>query len=186
MSERDTSGAVQRAAVREEILDATCGGRTIWYPGNKDRDDTLYIDKREREPGFHGQEGRTYGVDPDEIQDFRDLPHPSESFDLVVFDPPHVMRDNGMEDLKGHVTKMYGALHAETWQADIEAGFSELWRVLRPGGTLVFKFSDRAVDFEDVLELAPTDPLFGTTTSKTNRCENRWFVFYKERGDSDG
>jgi len=31
----------------QEILDATCGGRSSWHPENKDRDDTLYIDKRE-------------------------------------------------------------------------------------------------------------------------------------------
>ena len=165
-------------SVPEEILDATCGGRCIWLPDQKDHDNTLYIDRRELEPGFHGQEGRTYAVEPDEVQDFRDLPYADESFNLAVFDPPHAKRADGMDQLKGIMTKKYGALHAETWQADLEAGFEELWRVLRPGGTLVFKFADNAVDFENVLELAPVDPLFGTTSKKTN-VETRWFVFYK-------
>jgi hypothetical protein len=164
----------------ENILDATCGGRSIWHPENKDREDTLYIDKRRENPGFTGQEGRTYAVQPDEIQDFRDLPYSDESFKLVVFDPPHVIKENGMENLSGYVEKSYGALDAETWQHDIRKGFEELFRVLETGGTLVFKFADNAVDFKEVLDLAPVDPLLGTMTKKkSSKCENRWFVFQK-------
>ena len=162
----------------EQILDATCGGRSIWYPGQKDNDDTLYIDRREEPPEFHGQEGRTYEVSPDEVADFRDLPYSDASFNLIVFDPPHETRDGGMDALTGYVTKKYGALEAETWQEDLRAGFDELWRVLSPGGTLVFKFNDISVDFTKVVSLAPQDPLFGTTSKKGNT-ETRWFVFYK-------
>jgi SAM-dependent methyltransferase len=168
----------------EEILDATCGGRSIWLPGSKHHENTLYIDKREREPGFTGQEGRTFSVEPDEVEDFRDLPYADESFNLVVFDPPHLVREDGQENLTGYITKSYGALHAETWQSDLEAGFNELFRVLSPGGTLVFKFADNNVDFNEVLELAPRDPLFGTTTKKNSKVENRWFVFHKPENKS--
>ena len=169
--------------VPQEILDATCGGRSIWLPKNKHNENTLYIDQREEEAGFTGQEGRTFSVQPDDIQDFRDLPYADNQFNLVVFDPPHLIRDDGMKNLTGYITKSYGALHAETWQSDLEQGFSELWRVLKPGGTLVFKFADNHVDFRDVLELAPSEPLFGTTTKKNSKVENRWFVFYKESHD---
>ncbi|PSQ59082.1 SAM-dependent methyltransferase [Halobacteriales archaeon SW_7_71_33] len=161
MSEHSASGT-ERESVPEQILDAMCGGRTIWLPGHKDDEDTLYIDKREEEPGFHGQEGRTYGVQPDEREDFRDLPYADESFNLVVFDPPHVLREDGMSQLSGHIIKKYGALRAQTWQSDLQRGFE-----------------DNEVDFRDVLNLAPADPLFGTTTKKNSKVENRWFVFYK-------
>lgn len=172
--------------MNKEILDATCGGRTIWYEGQKEREDTLYIDNREEDPGFHGQEGRTYAVQPDEKQDFRDLPYQNESFNLVVFDPPHIIRPDGMKQLSGRIVKKYGALNAETWRTDLKKGFKELWRVLNPGGTLVFKFADNGVDFEEVLGLAPADPLFGTTT-KTSQNDTRWFVFHKpetQKGES--
>lgn len=169
--------------MNEEILDATCGGRSIWHPENKDRDDTLYIDKREEESGFLGREEygyrpRNYSIEPDEQQDFRDLPYDDESFNLIVFDPPHAIRSDGMETLAGVTHKKWGCLHAETWQEDLRQGFSDLWRVLSPGGTLVFKFADESADFDEVLSLAPTDPLFGTSI-KDGTVETRWFVFYK-------
>jgi len=163
----------------EQILDATSGGRSIWHPNNKDRENTLYIDKRKEEPGFTGQEGRTFSIQPDEIQDFRNLPYKDESFKLVIFDPPHVIKETGMENLSGYVEKSYCALDAETWQHDLKKGFQELFRVLEIGGTLVFKFADNAADFNEVLDLAPVDPLLGTMTKKSSRCENRWFVFQK-------
>ena len=163
----------------EEILDATCGGRTIWLDGNKNRDDTLYIDRREEDPGFHGQEGRTYEVQPDEVQDFRDLPYDDEEFNHIVFDPPHEVRKGGMKNLTGYLIKKYGALNAETWQSDLEKGFKELFRVLKPGGTLAFKFNDLSKDFEEVIDLAPVRPLYGTNTSESQKSTTRWFIFYK-------
>lgn len=163
----------------EAILDATCGGRSIWHASNKYREDTLYIDNRKEDPGFHGQEGRTYSVQPDQVEDFRDLPFDDESFKLVIFDPPHIVKENGMESISGHIEKKYGALHAETWQSDLKKGFEELFRVLEEGGTLVFKFADNHIDFQDILDLAPVDPLVGTMTKKSSSCENRWFVFQK-------
>lgn len=164
----------------KKILDATCGGRSIWHPDNKDRDDTLYIDSRKREPGFI--EGREdYAVEPDEVQDFRDLPYPDESFNLVVFDPPHEVRKDGMKHLSGWMTKKYGALHAETWQSDIKKGFEELFRVLKPNGVLVFKFSDRHVDFKEVLDLSPRPPLFGTMSNRNGKRRNTMVRVYENR-----
>lgn len=168
----------------ENILDATCGGRSIWHPENKDRDDTLYIDQRDEPADFqhqdygHLSENPNYSIDPDEQQDYRDLPYSNQSFNLVVWDPPHAVRSDGMTTLRGIVTKKYGALHAETWQEDLKAGFNELWRILRPGGTLIFKFADESADFAEVLNLFPRDPLFGTSVND-GTVSTRWFVFYK-------
>jgi len=172
--------------VPETILDATCGGRSIWLDENKDREDTLYIDRREEPAGFVDEavadppNNPNYEVSPDEVQDYRDLPYPDSTFNLAVFDPPHIIRGDGMQTLTGVMTKKYGALKAETWQSDLRQGFSELFRVLKPGGTLVFKFSDESVDFRTVVDLAPQPPLFGTTVrGGGSSVETRWFVFYK-------
>jgi len=167
----------------EEILDATCGGRSIWHPENKDRDDTLYVDKREKAEGFVNEGidtdvNKEYSIEPDEVQDYRDLPYEDESFNLIVFDPPHTVRSGGMETLTGVQERKWGALHGEQWQSDLTDGFDELFRVLSPGGTLIFKFADRAVDFSDVLACSPRQPLFGTSVYD-GTVETRWFVFYK-------
>lgn len=165
------------------ILDVTCGGRSIWHPENKDREDSLYADMRQRPGGFIDDDydmnrNPGYAITPDVVQDFRQLPYKDESFDLAVFDPPHAIREGGMTRLTGITHRKWGALAAETWQADIEQGFTELWRVLKDGGTLIFKFADESAAFEDVLALAPEPPLFGTSVY-SRQVETRWYVFHK-------
>lgn len=72
------------------ILDATCGGKSIWFDKNEPH--TIYCDKREEE--FHGlyrNAGNcTIRIKPDILCDFTNLPFPDNSFALVVLDPPHL------------------------------------------------------------------------------------------------
>lgn len=169
----------------KKILDATCGGRTIWDPTNKKNPHCLYIDiRQELDPAFaRAPHHRTaiFNVDPDEIQDFRNLPYPDNSFKLIVWDPPHITKKDGQKRLTGIITKRYGALNAETWRNDLKRGFNELWRVLDDDGVLIFKFHDGSISHEDVLNLFHTRPLFGTTTAKKNHNTCRWFTFMKLR-----
>jgi len=105
--------------VTVRVLDATCGGRSIWI--DKDHADAVYADLRIRDEGFCGHGGRTYSIQPDVQCDYRDLPFTADSFDAAVIDPPHATRGDGMEQLKGVVTKKYGALEAETWHDDLRS-----------------------------------------------------------------
>ncbi len=161
----------------EEILDATCGGRSIWLEGNKDREDTLYVDIR----GSYTtkQSGRNYSIEPDEVQDFRDLDYEDGSFNVVVFDPPHLVKEGGMDNLSGYLENNYGALNKESWKEDIAQGFEELWKVLADKGVLVFKFADNDIYWSELVDLFPVNPLLGTTTKQRSNMETRWFVFYK-------
>jgi SAM-dependent methyltransferase len=43
----------------------------------------------------------------------------------------------------------------------LRLGFAECFRVLRPGGTLIFKWNETQVPLKEVLALTPHKPLFG-------------------------
>lgn len=172
--------------MKEEVLDPTAGMKSIWRNSQRNREDVLWIDKRTEDKGFADDQHPNVEIQPDRVGDFRDLDIPDKEFKLIVFDPPHKTNSDGMEQLTGIIDKKYGALNAETWQHDLRKGFQELWRVLDEGGTLVFKWADNHIDFEDVLAQFPVEPLFGTTTTQSSRVETRWFVFYKPEGDEIG
>ena len=155
------------------VLDACCGSRMMWFDKHDAR--ALFIDKRcETHPidiGTPGTIGRTpIVVEPDEIVDFTAMPFADESFHLVVFDPPHVAR----EEARGVVTKRFGVLNGD-WREMLRKGFCECFRVLKPNGTLVFKWCETQFPLSEILSLTPHKPLFGHMTRK----HTRWCVFIK-------
>jgi len=85
-----------------------------------------------------------------------------------------------MSAVSGVIETKYGALRAETWQSDLRRGFNEMWRVLRPGGTLTFKWADVHKSHDDVLGELEIEPLYGTTTKKGTKV--KWWVFHKPGG----
>lgn len=161
------------------ILDATAGGKHIWHGEMKDADRVVFVDRRAVPPGSIEQQ-ENWSVIPDVQADFRDLPFTDNTFDLIVFDPPHRVTDGGMETISGIIEKKYGALCAQTWQSDILRGFNELWRVLRQGGTLTLKWNNATQRSDSVLGVLPETPLYGTNTDKGDT-ETKWWVFHKAR-----
>lgn len=155
------------------VLDACCGSRMFWFDKNDPR--ALFIDKRrETTPidiGTPGTIGRSpIIIDPDVITDFSAMPFADESFHLVVFDPPHVVR----AEARGAVTRKYGVLNGD-WPEILREGFRECFRVLKPNGILVFKWGANEIPVTDILALTPMRPLFGHHTSK----HTHWAVFIK-------
>lgn len=151
------------------VLDACCGPRMMWFDKADPR--ALFIDKRAESHVLPG--GRSIVVAPDKIADFTAMPFPDESFHLVVFDPPQINASRAGKN-GSRFTKYYGMLPAD-WRGLLGGGFAECFRVLKPHGTLIFKWSERCYKLKDVLALTPHKPLFGHRTVK----DTHWYVFMK-------
>ena len=157
------------------ILDMSCGSRMFWFDPQNPK--VIFGDNRMERHSLkdssskHGH--RLLVVDPDVQLDFTNLPFAGDSFDMVVFDPPHLVR-NGRS---GWLAKKYGKL-SQNWREDLRLGFAEGFRVLRLGGTLIFKWNERDVPVSQVLALTPESPLLG------NRCgrsaQSHWIIFVKQ------
>jgi len=161
------------------VLDACCGSRAMWF----DRADSraIYVDRRS-ETVTEILPGRNQEVviAPDQLADFTDLPFPNNTFSLVVMDPPHVQR----EAMLGNITKRYGCLNGD-WRGMLRDGFSECFRVLRPEGVLIFKWSSVQFPLKDILPLAePHKPLFGHPSGK--RMNTHWVAFMKPNAEITG
>lgn len=146
----------------------------FWFDRNDSR--TVFIDKRRERhelPDKSSAGGkRTLVIEPDIVADFTDLPFAGKRFSLVVFDPPHFARNGN----NGWMAKKYGTLSGD-WREQIRKGFLECFRVLRPQGTLVFKWNENEVSVKEILALTPERPLFGNRYGR--HLESHWIVFIK-------
>jgi hypothetical protein len=107
----------------------------MWW-WDKNHPLALYLDRRAEPPGSIPIRPN-WSVQPDFIADFRALPFRNESFQMVVFDPPHIVREN---ESRSFLRLKYGELHPDTADDDLRRGFAECWRVLARGGSLIFKW----------------------------------------------
>lgn len=150
----------------------------MWF--NKQDSRALYFDRREEshaiEPNRANPNGTTIIISPDVVGDFTDLPFPDESFWLVVFDPPHLTKLGG----NGIIAKKYGKLLGD-WECDIRGGLSECLRVLKPNGTLIFKWCSTEIPLSKVVEMSPVPPLFGHNTG--NHAKTHWVAFLKPNAE---
>ena len=150
----------------KRILDACCGSKMFWF--NKENDDVVFMDKRQLEDTLC--DGRKLEVNPDIVADFRDMPFPDESFYLVIFDPPHLIKAGE----NSWLAKKYGKLDEKKWREDIKKGFEECMRVLKPNGTLIFKWNEEQIKLSEIRKVIDYEPLLGNKRSKTH-----WLVFMK-------
>lgn len=160
---------------RPLVLDPASGGRMFYFNKNDPR--VLFGDIRVMPP-TELVDGRTFAVEPDQVMDFTDLPFDDNTFNLVVFDPPHCIGAGGT----GWLAKKYGVLDKTRWREDLTLGFAECFRVLAPGGTLIFKWAEDSIALRDILSCTPIAPLFGNRQPK--KLGTHWIVWVKV-GDRD-
>lgn len=138
----------------------------FWF--DKKNEHAIYIDNRKLNVTLC--DGRTLVVEPDVIADFRDIPFPDNSFKLVVFDPPHLLKAGEQFWL----AQKYGILDCNTWKQDIKAGFNECMRVLDTYGVLIFKWNKDQVKLPEILKVVGQKPLFEDRRAKTH-----WMTYMK-------
>jgi SAM-dependent methyltransferase len=157
-----------------KVLDVCCGSRMFWFDRKDDR--AVFCDNRrealELQDSSSPGGSRTLVVDPDIIADFTALPFDSQSFYLVVFDPPHFSRNGARSWLHAK----YGTLEPN-WKTMLTLGFQECFRVLKPNGVLVFKWCDVEHPVSEILKLTTEKPLFGHRSGKQQR--THWLTFIK-------
>lgn len=153
-----------------EILDACCGSKMMWF--DKENPNVLFADKRSETHTLC--DGRVLKINPDFVMDFTNMPFKDDSFSLVVFDPPHLNKLGK----NSWMAKKYGVL-PPTWESDIKTGFQECMRVLKPNGTLIFKWNENQIKINKIIEVIGEKPLFGHPSGKHG--QTIWMTFFKHK-----
>ena len=158
----------------KQILDACCGGKMFYFDKHDPR--VLFQDIRSKEMTLC--DGRKFSIAPDIQADFTSMPHPNDSFRMVVFDPPHLKYTGSKKEAENWQMQKYGYLPAHGWQDVIRKGFAECFRVLMPGGFLIFKWNETDIKVSEILKLTPYKPIFGHISGK--RANTHWICFTKD------
>ena len=143
---------------------------------DKENPNVLFGDIRNESLNFY--KDRVLDVRPDLQIDFRSMPFEDETFHLVVFDPPHLVRAGP----KSYMAMKYGKL-SDSWRDDMRKGFTECFRVLKTNGTLIFKWNEYQVPLKEILALTEHKPVVGHKSGKHSK--THWLTFFKYRKEGN-
>jgi len=152
------------------ILDPASSSRMFYF----DKQDSRVMFGDIREESHILSDGRSLEVKPDQLMDFRNLPFEDESFKMVIFDPPHLVKIGE----ESWMAKKYGRLDEFTWETDLTLGFQECFRVLEPLGVLIFKWNEYDISLSKVLSLTRQKPIAGHPSGKQSK--THWVIFMKD------
>lgn len=134
------------------VLDACCGSRMFWFDRSDQRG--VFIDKRA------------------ETHVLADSSSSGGMRELIICPDIQAVRCGK----KSWLAKKYGKLEGD-WREDLRRGFAECFRVLKPDGTLIFKWNENDIPVSQILTLTPERPLFGNRCGKS--AKSHWIVFMK-------
>jgi ubiquinone/menaquinone biosynthesis C-methylase UbiE len=113
-----------------KILDPCCGSKMIYYDKNCPM--VTFGDIRESETNLC--DGRSLSIKPDMLVDVTKLDFKDEEFDIVVFDPPHLIYAGDTSWLK----LKYGSLDKADYKNWLKKAFCECFRVIKNDGIMIF------------------------------------------------
>ena len=160
----------------KSILDPASGSRKFYF----DKNNSIVLFGDIRDESYVQCDSPIFNVHPDQKMDFRNLPFEDNSFSLVIFDPPHLYNLGS----NSYMAQSYGVLNKDTWKEDLAKGFRECWRVLKPQGSLVFKWTNKDIPLSNILDLfKPISPVCGDkkVTNPKTHVSRFWLVFFKEK-----
>lgn len=149
------------------VLDMTCSTRSMHL--KKQNNFVVYQDKRQLQTKSYG---KNIIINPDIICDYTNMAYKDNYFDLVIFDPPHLTETYAGT---GHFKIIYSSL-PDDYATHLRNAFNEAYRVLRPGGTLIFKWADTCFTLDKIIRIIERQPLIAQRSSKTAH----FAVFYKQ------
>lgn len=147
------------------ILDATCARREMWF--NKHQPNTTFIDIRPE-------------VEPDIVMDCCKTTFADKTFDLILFDPPHI----GLTvNNKGKFAKKYGTFTSQQIRDTVAAAFKEFNRILKDEGFVTFKWNDHSQKLDKILALIEGfEVLYGQRTAfRTKYASSTYWVILKKK-----
>lgn len=158
--------------MQKPILDPCCGSRMFYFDREDPRvlfGDIRTVDTQLKDSSMKAGY-RELHIHPDVEMDFRNLPFDDCVFPLVIFDPPHLHHAGE----NSWLAKKYGKLPYSGWKEYLGQGLSECWRVLRPNGTLVFKWNEDQIKLSELVDVFPNKPVIQHSKNKTF-----FIVFFK-------
>lgn len=163
-----------------KILDATCGPKGIWY--QKNHPFVTFMDIRKgnidnKTKKIKFKDRRRYKINPDVVSEWKDAPFPDNYFDMIVFDPPHIITNRNKKI--SALAAEYGCLYYDNWRNILQEGIKKLFSILKPEGIFILKWCENSVKVEEIIKLCPYPPLFGSNTKSKGHTANFWILFLK-------